>query len=315
MTIERPAGQTRTPHPASSHVLFCNCAHYETISRTSREQILHALSQAGVAVEVVPDLCGLAAQRDPRLQAWAQIPSLTIVACFPRAVRWLFHATGVPLPQEQVRLFNMRTQPPDEITRELMMDDGLLMIEEGDCPAVAAANHQSSIINHQSDWVPWFPVIDYDRCHNCKQCLNFCLFGVYGLSAEGRVEVHKPSGCKTNCPACARMCPQQAIIFPKYADSPINGDDSSMGVPPMSSTGDIYARLRSRSAGARRFSTQPDEASLMRSCPMLDNLRRELNVPDDVLASLTPAEMQRIVAQSKQALRSDAREKDDKPHE
>ena len=27
-------------------------------------------------------------------------------------------------------------------------------------------------------WKPWFPVIDYDRCTNCMQCLSFCLFGV-----------------------------------------------------------------------------------------------------------------------------------------
>ena len=31
------------------------------------------------------------------------------------------------------------------------------------------------------DWKPWFPVIDYDRCTNCMQCLSFCLFGVYGV--------------------------------------------------------------------------------------------------------------------------------------
>ncbi|MEM9803556.1 MAG: hypothetical protein AAGA20_24785, partial [Planctomycetota bacterium] len=28
-------------------------------------------------------------------------------------------------------------------------------------------------------WTPWFPVIDYDRCTNCMQCLSFCLFDVY----------------------------------------------------------------------------------------------------------------------------------------
>ena len=61
-------------------------------------------------VEAVADLCGLAANRDPRLQNWAQASSLAIVACFPRAVRWLFHAAGTPLAEERVRFFNMRTQ-------------------------------------------------------------------------------------------------------------------------------------------------------------------------------------------------------------
>jgi ferredoxin len=141
--------------------------------------------------------------------------------------------------------------------------------------------------------------------------MNFCLFGTYGLSAEDRVQVVKPSGCKTNCPACARMCPRQAIIFPKYADSPINGD---IGAAPDSgqpkvTAGDVYERIRNRSAG-KRFSTQTGDPS-NRSCPTLDSLKRELNIPDDVLASLSPAEMQRITRQSK----TDAEKKGENPHE
>ena len=36
-------------------------------------------------------------------------------------------------------------------------------------------------MNQPGAWKPWFPVIDYDRCTNCMQCLSFCLFGVYGV--------------------------------------------------------------------------------------------------------------------------------------
>ena len=317
MTIGPPDGQQL--------VLFCNCAHYDVIPKAVREQVLGSLSRSGVQVEAVPDLCGLAANRDPRLQEWVQAPALAIVACFPRAVRWLFHTAGVPLLPERTRFFNMRTQSAQEIV------DGLSITEDQSAPS--APNHQSSIANHQSDWVPWFPVIDYDRCVNCKQCLNFCLFGVYGLSDEGRVEVHKPSGCKTNCPACARMCPQQAIIFPKYADSPINGDQRSTGILPVDgldghgrdahatggqdarATGDLYDRIRNRSAGGKRFSTQPGEPSANRSCPTLDSLKRELNIPDDVLASLTPAEVQRVIAKSRQDSDTDAGKKGNEHHE
>ena len=38
-------------------------------------------------------------------------------------------------------------------------------------------------------WKPWFPVIDYDRCTNCMQCLSVCLFGVYGADREGHMLV------------------------------------------------------------------------------------------------------------------------------
>jgi NAD-dependent dihydropyrimidine dehydrogenase PreA subunit len=282
MTSPSDTGQPR--------ILFCSCAHYDIIPAATRERVLRAVTSArpeAPHVEVVADLCGLAANRDPRLKSWVQESPLTIVACFPRAIRWLFHAAGAPLPEDQARVLNMRTQTPDEIIRQLM-------IEEEHAPAASETNHLSSIIHHQSDWVPWFPVIDYDGCRNCKQCLNFCLFGVYALSAEGRVEVHRPAGCKTNCPACARMCPQKAIIFPKYADAPINGDevppatgDSSEDANPQSS--DVYDRIRRHSTGRKRFS---------KSCPTIEGLRRELGIPEDVLASLSPAELQRIGAKS-----------------
>jgi len=295
MTVAETAKQPR--------VVLCGCVYYDLIPRASREQILAALQQDGVALEVVPDLCGLAANREPRLKTWADEAPLTIVACFPRAVRWLFRAAGAPLLDGQVRLLNMRTQPPEEIIRELMKDNGLLMIEEKSARSAGAANHQSSIRNHQSDWVPWFPVIDYDRCHNCKQCLNFCLFGVYALSDEGRVEVRKPAGCKTNCPACARMCPHKAIIFPKYADPHINGEEIPDQVqvgqaPGVAPAGDILEGIRQRGAGHKRFAKQADRQSAARSCPTLESLRRELGIPDEVLASLSPAEVRRVTAKS-----------------
>ena len=252
-------------------------------------------------MEAVADLCGMAADRHPRLRHWAQAEPLSIVACFPRAIRWLFEAAGAPLDLGRTRLFNMRTQSPEEIARELLKGAGSGMIEEKSVPS--ASNHQSSIEDHQSDWVPWFPVIDYERCRNCKQCVNFCLFGVYGLSDEGRVQVQNPAGCKTNCPACARMCPASAIIFPKYANSPINGDDVAPSPQAQSESprdlrrllqGDVYDKIRRREPGRKRFSTEAPDPAPGGPCPTLDALRRDLDIPDDVLASLSGAELQRI---------------------
>src|SRR5262249_25948757 len=61
-------------------------------------------------------------------------------------------------------------------------------------------------------WKPWFPVIDYRRCTNCMQCLSFCLFDVYGVSSEGKIQVRNQDNCKTDCPACSRVCPEVAIM-------------------------------------------------------------------------------------------------------
>ena len=30
----------------------------------------------------------------------------------------------------------------------------------------------------------WYPVIDYSRCTNCMECIDFCLFGVYGVDTQ-----------------------------------------------------------------------------------------------------------------------------------
>lgn len=69
----------------------------------------------------------------------------------------------------------------------------------------------------------WYPVIDYSRCTNCLECLDFCLFGVYGVDALERIIVENPDQCKKGCPACSRVCPQQAIIFPEYKSPAIAG--------------------------------------------------------------------------------------------
>ena len=71
----------------------------------------------------------------------------------------------------------------------------------------------------------WYPVIDYSRCTNCLECLDFCLFGVYGLDSFDRIVTENQDQCKKGCPACSRVCPQQAIIFPEYKSPAIAGAD------------------------------------------------------------------------------------------
>lgn len=111
-------------------------------------------------------------------------------------------------------------------------------------------------MNEPGKWKPWFPVIDYSRCTNCMQCLSFCLFDVYGVSSDNKIQVQNNDNCKTNCPACSRVCPEVAIMFPKYQGGPINGDEVSdqeanrekIKVDISSLLGgDIYASLRTRS--------------------------------------------------------------------
>ena len=69
----------------------------------------------------------------------------------------------------------------------------------------------------------WYPVIDYSRCTNCMECLDFCLFGVYGVDKMDRILVEQQDNCKKGCPACSRVCPEQAIMFPDYKTPAIAG--------------------------------------------------------------------------------------------
>jgi NAD-dependent dihydropyrimidine dehydrogenase PreA subunit len=69
----------------------------------------------------------------------------------------------------------------------------------------------------------WYPVIDYSRCTNCMECIDFCLFGVYGVDALDRILVENQDNCKKGCPACSRVCPEHAIMFPDYKTPAIAG--------------------------------------------------------------------------------------------
>lgn len=151
-------------------------------------------------------------------------------------------------------------------------------------------------------WKPWFPVIDYDRCTNCMQCLSFCLFDVYGIDDEQKIQVQNQDNCKTNCPACSRVCPEVAIMFPKYSSGPINGAPVSekdvnrekMKVDISSLLGgDIYSSLRQRSEEAKsRFSKErsPDKALNERK-KCLTKLQSDGIIPAEVLAELDLASL------------------------
>ncbi len=328
------------------------------------------------------------------MRRFASSGDLRIAACFPRAVRWLFHAGGAPLPASGVEVLNMRAQGVEDIISRLLAEvapqedrsletapvrkqggraavwnrarreaaeavvvmnrlnrlkgfNFLVVLFEGSgsrplgdderfnllvslldagyevtrpgkgCTvtgqsstclvlgrfnghepsgvegmtapglgrddtqlqvgditglntdgvlAVVERAREESGAGRPDHWTPWFPVIDYDRCTNCMQCLSFCLFDVFGTGEKGRILVDNPDKCKTNCPACARVCPEVAIVFPLCAMGPINGDEvreEDLGREAMKVDvsallgGDTRSSLRARSGAARkRFSTE-----------------------------------------------------------
>ncbi len=182
--------------------------------------------------------------------------------------------------------------------------------EEQIVGAVEATRAEKKAVQH-GGWKPWFPVIDYDRCTNCMQCLSFCLFGVYGADREGHIQVQNQDNCKTNCPACSRVCPEAAIMFPKYKAGPINGDvvkDEDLQREKMKVDisallgGDIYSMLRMRTERAQsRFSKERDaDKALNERQKCLVKLAQMGDIPPEVLMSLpSPEEIQRRAIEAK----------------
>ena len=101
----------------------------------------------------------------------------------------------------------------------------------------------------------WYPVVDYGRCQNCGECAEFCLFGVYGKRADGTVIAENPEACKPGCPACSRVCPAQAIMFPLYTDDDaIAGSDQGQIQPFDAAT---LARIRDHRGKAQIPAVKP----------------------------------------------------------
>lgn len=99
-------------------ILYCHCAYAQVVPPETKSAVLEGLSASGVSFEAVPDLCEMSARRDPALAQLASADGATIVACYPRAVRWLFSAAGVPLP-DGVRVLNMRVADAAAVLSDL----------------------------------------------------------------------------------------------------------------------------------------------------------------------------------------------------
>ena len=108
-------------------------------------------------------------------------------------------------------------EPKKEKRERYLSPQAMLGIGSSETGAIAEVETEEQVRRR------WYPVIDYDRCTNCMECIDFCLFGVYGVDALDRILVEAQDSCKKGCPACSRVCPENAIVFPQHKTPAIAG--------------------------------------------------------------------------------------------
>ncbi len=172
---------------------------------------------------------------------------------YPRAAFWVLDANGIKgrmgptpsFPDEELEAAGDTPSPPaaappdrtiwcldlrnhdrlepmlEEIERIAAQATGEPVVSLG--AERAAASAEAAGVEEEAR-LRWYPVLDYGRCGNCLECLNFCLFGVFGLDESGQIIVEQPDACRDGCPACSRVCPSHAIIFPQHSSPTIAGD-------------------------------------------------------------------------------------------
>ena len=101
-------------------ILYCHCQYAQVVPKEVKEAVLRKLCESGIAFEAVADLCEMAARRDPALQRLASNGAVKIAACFPRAVKGLFHQANADLAPERTEVLNMRTLTAEEVIAALL---------------------------------------------------------------------------------------------------------------------------------------------------------------------------------------------------
>jgi len=104
-------------------ILYCHCQYAQVVPKDVKETVLRRLCESGVAFDAVADLCEMAARRDPALVQLSASGEVKIAACFPRAVKGLFHQCGADLAADKTEVLNMRTMTAEEVVARLAAED------------------------------------------------------------------------------------------------------------------------------------------------------------------------------------------------
>lgn len=204
---------------SKQNIVICACASRSFISKVQVAELVATLQQAGYNVTIEADLCETAETDPARMHEL--VSGNIIMGCYTRALRALADRADCSAAKN----INIRGRKTEQVLKELNIENSAANNDEWQTRRDAAlAEINAFTVKVATD--AWYPVLDYEKCVDCGKCHDFCLFGVYAIE-DGKVKVAQPQNCKNNCPACSRVCPAEAVIFPKYERSPINGGSAS----------------------------------------------------------------------------------------
>lgn len=105
-----------------ARILYCRCAFAQAVPVATKDAVLAGLCESGASFECVSDLCEMSARKEEALaEMIAGEAPVRIVACYPRAVKWLFHHAGAPFPEgDRIEVLNMRELSAEEISQRLL---------------------------------------------------------------------------------------------------------------------------------------------------------------------------------------------------
>lgn len=218
----------------SKQIFICGCEKDGKIGKESVQKLIDTLEDKNIGYTYIEDMCGSILKHPDDLESLYTAKDAIVFGCQARAMQHLVDNSGRKQEGTTAEYHHVDDQN----------DDLIISVESN--------NGKALKIKYADEWKPWYPVIDYERCNGCKKCLNFCLFSVYSVEDDGTVVVSASANCKDMCPACARVCPQNAIIFPKHAESPIDGgegDDNQMektNILEQIQNEDVYSVLSAR---------------------------------------------------------------------
>jgi len=206
------------------------------------QQVAELCRRRGLRLVLAPDIHHLA-EDSPAWKTLAGIPGPMAVlsGLHPRPAQWILDRHGVrPGKLALFRLDAFTDAAACMAAIEEAFPAGAetaTAAQTSGMPETGPEPELDPVVLDEPLVLRWYPVIDRSRCVDCKNCLQFCLFGVYGTDPEGRLAVKAPDHCKSGCPACSRICPQGAILFPLY-----DKDPAIAGAPGLIKTPDPAAR-------------------------------------------------------------------------